>query len=514
MELATNFWAYVHHNNWAGTDPWTFGSPALDLWKNIDFEENHWNPVFLEEISIYSVLRFMDWNRTNGSRVDKWSDRTLPTATQTAPFSDGDYAITGAEIGGMAYEWLIDLCNRSDADIWLTMPHLTVSSADVNGLASDFVHKLAILLRYGVDMKDVNLKTLPGVEGDLSKLAGLTAAQLVAAGGAYSGHPLESDLKVYVEYSNETWNGSFAAYKYCGGEGLKLSLWKDENGSQYMFNAWASVRVWQAFFDVFGADAPNRVVRVLAGNRVSTWGVQRQYDLIDSANHNPHRHKPDAYAVAAYFYKIGSTQYAGNQTYAKLIDVANASIAEMAAIATILQQRHPGANFITYEGGPHFLSAADQFASRPDAYDIMTYYLEGISQYITLFNQYTHSGTWSGGGAWGALNHTGQSVSEAPKYRALLDWYKQIPGKRPLSPWRYRLLSGIWRDAGFARVDDAAYPFVYISGSGWTYVDPANATTSSLWMYSFSLGVWLWTSDALPGWYFDAGDAANPWKPF
>lgn len=431
MRLGANFWAYVHHNPWSGVLPWKYDSQDLHLWQSLDFSENHWNPEFLNDIAIYSVLRFMDWNRTNGSPVKTWSDRTLPHQTQTAPFGDGNLQQTGAQPGGFAYEWIIDLCNRTGQDLWLTIPQLTITADDIDGLRIDYAHKLALLIRHGVDLGTIDLHTIAGIDGNLARLNSLQRSDLLAAGGTPSGRLLLPGLRVWVEYANETWNSSFTAYSYCGAEGKKLGFSNDANLNQFKFHAWAAARLWQAFEDVFGAERPRRVVRVLAGNRRSTWGMQRQFEVINDPSRNPFGQRPDKYAIAAYFYKIDAQKYPGDAPFETLIEVADASIGEVKTMHQALAATAPDVVLTSYEGGPHFVEAASFFASRPDAYNIMMHYLAGVSDYLEIFNQYTHSGSWSPGDAWGAKEFDGQPLADAPKYRALFDWFHAIPSLDP-----------------------------------------------------------------------------------
>ena len=105
-------------------------------------------PVFLERLRGYSVLRFMDWMRTNDSRVATWAQRT-PLAHSTW---------TGES--GVPVEAMIALANALGAHPWFTIPH----QAD-----DGYVRSFAALVK-----------------------------ERLAAG-----------LGVYVEHSNEVWNSMF-----------------------------------------------------------------------------------------------------------------------------------------------------------------------------------------------------------------------------------------------------------------------------------------------------------------
>jgi hypothetical protein len=93
----------------------------------------------------------MDWADTNLSNITTWNDRRpYDHATQQS----GDFK------NGVAPEYLIELCNELDSDAWLNMPH---------GADDTYVRNLATLVR----------------------------------------DTLEPGRKVYVEWSNETWNGGY-----------------------------------------------------------------------------------------------------------------------------------------------------------------------------------------------------------------------------------------------------------------------------------------------------------------
>jgi len=119
------------------------------------------NP-FLATLAGYSTLRFMDWAATNNSPVALWTQRTTGTyaTAQRQILVNGTWQPTGA-----SWEDAIALANATSEDMWINVP---VQAND------DYVRQLATLLH-----KD-----------------------------------LSSNLHVYVEYSNEVWNGSFAQFGY------------------------------------------------------------------------------------------------------------------------------------------------------------------------------------------------------------------------------------------------------------------------------------------------------------
>jgi hypothetical protein len=108
---------------------------------------------FLDLIRPFSCLRYMWVTQTIDNVTVEWADRTLPThATQNRRFG-GFYA-------GAAWEYVVELANLTHKDLWITIPDLA---------SDDYVLQLAAMLRDNVDV----------------------------------------DLKIYVEWSNEVWNGGY-----------------------------------------------------------------------------------------------------------------------------------------------------------------------------------------------------------------------------------------------------------------------------------------------------------------
>jgi hypothetical protein len=69
------------------------------------------NPSFLEGLRRYRLLRFMDWQRTNGSPQQHASQRALPT-----------HQFWSTE-RGVPWEVMVALANVLGADPWLCIPH-------------------------------------------------------------------------------------------------------------------------------------------------------------------------------------------------------------------------------------------------------------------------------------------------------------------------------------------------------------------------------------------------------
>lgn len=127
---------------------------------------------YLARLRPFSTYRFMDALNTNGNTIVNWSQRTWPTAGSRATQQ------------GVAYEDIIALANATGKDVWINIP---VRATD------DYVCRLARLFRYGE----------PGDKSDSP--CSLTAPSSAPTGAV----ALNSNSKVYVEFSNEIWNWGF-----------------------------------------------------------------------------------------------------------------------------------------------------------------------------------------------------------------------------------------------------------------------------------------------------------------
>lgn len=379
MKLGTNFWYHTRlDDNYSGESamkPGISWATAYGPGTNGLASTNIWNEVWLAELAPYAALRFMDWGNTNWSQLTSWSQRRLPTDDNYEAYIDSDSAPPNP---GVAYEWMIDVCNRQQKDLWVCVPAQT---------DMDFWTQLAVLVK--------------------AKLA--------------------SNLKVYVEYSNETWNGSFGQFAYVNAQGVALNL---PGGDQYRqgqaFCVRQSFGIGQAFQTVFGvSEMGTRVVRVfsIGGDMSISRDVMRV--MYNNSTWNPSGQVFDMLAMAPY---IGSELNGAASNVQTLFHAAiddRITGDDGVAIAVAYKAEFGISQLGCYEGGQHLLANSQTWTINPYIYDEYRYMLDKWSQYFTLFVHYTHTGKWTnaaGQSSWGALDHTGQSSAEAHKYRALTDW--------------------------------------------------------------------------------------------
>ena len=339
----------------------------LHVWSpGFENAASSFHPKFLEGLKDVRALRFMDWQRTNNSELEHWSDR--------AKSSDSSQSTSA----GVAVEIMVELANTLHVDPWFNMPHL----ADDN-----YVRNFARLVH----------------------------------------EKLDPTLNVYVEWSNEAWNLQFDQGEWTREEAIRRF------GSPREFAkviADESLRDWNLWRTEF-ADAPERVVRVLAGQLGRPRLTERIAERLDG--------QFDAIAPAAYFSARGLTLDA-NTTAEDLLragmsDIENRLLPLLAAHKAIVDQweakSHRDLSFITYEGGQHFTAygadvpwqqAMFDAQTDPGMYEAYRRLLVGAAALeLDMFTAYSYVTANSKYGSWGQLQFQDQAASEAPKWRALLD---------------------------------------------------------------------------------------------
>jgi hypothetical protein len=334
--------------------------------------DSPFHPLFRERLKPFGVLRFMDWQRTNNSTTAKWSPRPTP--------DDARYSTDA----GVPLEVMIDLANACKADPWFCMPHL----AD-----DEYVREFARVVKGRLD---------PG-------------------------------LKVYVEYSNEVWNGQFAQTRWAQEQGRKLKLGDPEGLRFYARRSVEAFKIWE---EVFGGT--DRLVRVLGGQFANPWVSEQVLSWEDAGKH------ADALAVAPYFgNRFGDPKTADDVaklTVDRLLDELNDEV-KGPSRETMQKQAETAAKYhvalIAYEGGQHlagFAGAENNEAltnlflaanRHPRMYDLYREHLKNWSAsgggLYVAYSNVARPGKW---GCWGALEYQDQPAEAAPKYRALIDFGK------------------------------------------------------------------------------------------
>lgn len=330
------------------------------------YELQPFNPVFLERLKPFKVIRFMDWQRTNDSVVQQWAQRTKPSS------------YTQADRAGVAIEYLVDLCNRIDADPWFCIPH----QAD-----PDYIRGFAGLVK----------------------------------------DSLRHERKMYIEYSNEVWNAMFGQYRWVEAHGDPAL----SHARKYASFARQAFGIWQEEF----GDQKGRIIRVVSGQQVRP-GIAE--DIIEYLG----RGGLDALASSGYFglgaegYK--ALQTLGPRATAH--DVMRSVYENMRAHELPAMEKHAkiasgyGIRYVTYEAGqsicpfplgssPPYLQALWDAQESPELYSTYREFIASCREMnLTLFMAFAFvSAQDTKSGSWGHLEYLDQPTTEALKFRVFLD---------------------------------------------------------------------------------------------
>ena len=333
------------------------------------------HPLFLQRLAPFHTLRFMQDSEIITSQVQHWSDRrSVSYETQ----------MTGAFgfQNGIAPEYEIEMANELKADLWINIPHM----ADDN-----YVRSLATMVR----------------------------------------NQLNPGLKVYLEWSNEVWNGApgFMPYRWIR---QQLALPQNAGVTFEQFVAREDRRVFGIWSSVFAGHA-DQLVRVVAGFEEGPGYTARVLQNMNG--------EFDAVAIGAYF---GPTpqQRAGYNANTTVDQVVNDTASSIPTFLNFLLQHRAMADrysaqlgrhiaLLAYEGGidlagrgqpyqPTFIAAGQD----QRMYDLYRQFLTGARNVgLELFvnYEYTDRNVNSMYGVFGALNYQDEPLALAPKYRALLD---------------------------------------------------------------------------------------------
>jgi len=355
------------------------------------------NPRFLEAVQDVRSIRFMDWMITNGSPISTWEERPTMEVASWAEW-------------GVPAEVMIRLANVIGADPWFNMPHRADNA---------YVRAFAELAKAELDPR----------------------------------------LQVYVEYSNEVWNQIFPQTAWARERATEL--WGPSDMGWMQFYGLRSAQVMDIWSDVYGADADDRLVRVMATH--TGWPELEETILNAPLAFLALGKMPvesfDAYAVTGYFgYEMGTEEMAQrmeawlDQSEAEAtaageaeglrrvalrefvkksrFDGAIAPVAlalEEGSLRQLVEEVFPyhadaarrhGLQLVMYEGGTHVTGHMEQVnnARLTDFFTAFNYTPEMAKLYEillggwaaaggTLFNAFVDVAPATQWGSWGALRH-------------------------------------------------------------------------------------------------------------
>lgn len=363
---------------------------------------------FLAEIRPFSVLRFMDWQLTN-RLLDVDDADELPRVRELGDLPGASYAFWQP----VPVEVMVRLANETGSDPWFNIPHTATD---------DFVRDFA---------------------------------RVVA-------RSLAPERKVYVEYSNEVWNGIFDQHYDVNRRGCEA--YSEDPRSECMVEGricgpgeWSEAQrrcraYGMRFFAertvdigaIFRRELGERVVRVLGAQiGMGHTFVPEQLEL--EHNGRPIHAQLDAVAVAPYFggdVEAASLDALFRRTRRDDVpddmfellsgtpDAEHGGIVHWIRtdLASLGELPEGSVRYIAYEGGQH-LHTFDESrmpmflaANRdPRMEQVYAQYLRMWHELTegSLFVHYTTSSVWGRYGGFGAMERQGASLVDAPKQRAL-----------------------------------------------------------------------------------------------
>ncbi|WP_028489782.1 sugar-binding protein [Thiothrix lacustris] len=338
------------------------------------------NPDYLTFMRDYRVIRFMNMSGITRNPVYAWEDRA----------SIDQQTWGGAEgIRGAPMEVMVELANRLHADPWFSLPHAA---------SNDFIRRFAEYVQVNLD----------------------------------------PSLKVYVEYSNEVWNGVFTQHAYAKQQGVQMGLDPDPNQAAYKFYSKRSVDVFGIWEQVFQGN--KRVVRVMSGLVGST---QMTKTIL---SYNGAYRFTDAYAVAPYVFGDAKALRAArsvNDIFSVMTDpkYPHSLPGELKLVGKQAElTKSFGVDLIAYEGGQHLVEMTTKSDAQhpnnlfyaanrdPRMASIYQQLLTGWKQAGgKLFVHFSSPRIYRKYGSFGTKEYITQPDSQAPKHRALLAFTKANP---------------------------------------------------------------------------------------
>lgn len=339
------------------------------------------NPDYLNFMKDFKVLRFMNMGGVTRNNISAWRNRPLLSKASWG----------GKEgVRGIPLEIMVELANQLNIDPWFNIPHK----------ADD-----AYIYHYARYIKE----------------------------------HLRPHLKVYVEYSNETWNDLFVPQaEHMKQSGVRSRLDKDRRVAGAKFYSQQSVKIFKKWESVFGST--KRIVRVMGG---MTTDINLTHMVLGYKN--AYRYV-DALAIAPYVQvppeDIRKIKSVGD-VFTRLKDPEN-RYSLSSTLKFVRQQanitKRYGVDLIAYEGGqhlvdhkthaltegatPHFVQANKDPRMAQVYYNLLNGWKKAGGKLFVLFSA-PRSYTWHG--SWGIKEYIRQTTKQAPKYRAALAFNKGSP---------------------------------------------------------------------------------------
>lgn len=354
------------------------------------------SPRYIDRIKDLRVLRFMDWQRTNGSMEVNWAGRFTPASRSWEGWPGED--------PGVPVEVMVALANKIGADPWFCMPHRATD---------DYVRRFAEVVKTQLDPR----------------------------------------LCAHVEYTNEAWNGQFPQTAYVDDQGIARGLGTNRTVAGARFVAHRLAEIASIWGDVFGTDQRGKRYRtVLAVHPANTWLATQQ--LTDGGTNPTFGRQFDGYATTGYYgFSVGGGSGAQDvwnvyqaqgeaAAVSRAVDLLAADAAKLPEGANgwrahkALADQH-GLALMVYEGGAH-ANPTGSWQSNATFRDILAkahrsagmapIYKRLLNDWRaaggTVFCLFQAIGRWTEWGYWGHLEHVD---AQSPRWDAFSAWNAANP---------------------------------------------------------------------------------------
>lgn len=343
-----------------------------------DYVNDAQNHTFTKEftgfLSDFQVIRFMDFTHTNGSAIKNWNERTPA------------HYYTQTKEGGVAWEYVFQLANETGKDIWINIPHLATDT---------YIDSLARLIH----------------------------------------GRLNPSLKIYVEYSNELWNGAFSQHHDCAALAQALGFTGQPWERTWKYTVKRSADVFSIFKNAFPDD--QRLVLILPSQAANAWLTEQLISYFDDPLYNPHQIRPNAIAIAPYFgHDVANNLVNDNKvqsaSISEILNNLETSIAE--SMDWIAQHQALADKYklrlIAYEGGQHLVATGSNLNNElltqklistnlnAGMQDLYCQYMDGwYTAAGDLFCHFNSVQAYTRYGSWGLMED--QNNTDNPKYLGL-----------------------------------------------------------------------------------------------
>ena len=393
--------------------------------------------LFLNHIKRFKTLRFMEWLRTNNNPVTTWDSRVAPDKVHYASRA------------GVPWEHIIALANQNRHDIWINIPI---------GADDDYVQHLARLLK----------------------------------------QTLKADSKIYIEYSNEIWNGGFEQYN--SNRAMAIAQVQASPASVLAYDgqktpaliAFRRVALrLKEFSDIFrgvyGDQAMFSTIRPVLGFQVVQYMTAKYgLDFINAVYGPPSRY---FYAIAgAPYFDLGEQQTLEGLSTEQVLQAMEASIKRPSIVplleADMALASWYGLKFLAYEGGPATFGPGSLAAKKAANLDprmhglcvdhLTRWYRQGGDMLMWFM---AGAGNWDTRyGAWELT--TDLSLPDTPKTKCM-DTVLAAPPPAPLGrnqiPGRFDALAFVGNLAPYSAASVARLRYLH-PGAGLDYLVQAPAS--------------------------------------